>query len=177
MKKQKTKRSKSYRPKYVSKNPMSTFMGGMSGEHADHLQKLNIINHGALAAIVTGCGTRNDWDRLIGAINMGNVMCESGIGNEYRADMMAARDALCECGKRAVLCGRFIFTGDELRAVNAGMAAHDAQVENVRAIDLDRAADEVLRRIRYGVNTTNVRAELERAEVKSVARAALEVAQ
>lgn len=151
---------KKYTPKYVARNPMATFFGGMSGEHVDHLVKLNLLNHGAFTAIVQGRGTRGDWDRLVGAINMGNVLCERGIGDEYRQDMIAARDALCECGKRIVKTGRVLFTGDELRAINAGMAAHDAQVENVRAIDLDQAAAEVIRRVRHGINTTNVRAEL-----------------
>ena len=153
---------KKYTPKYIARNPMATFFGGMSGEHADHLVKLNLINHGAIVNICRGSGTKADWDRLVGAINMGNVMCEQGIGNEFRAEMIAARDALCECGKRFMNSGRFGFTGDELQAVNAGLSAHDAQVENVRAIDLERAADEVIRRIRHGVNTTNVRAELAR---------------
>lgn len=156
-------RNKKYQPKYVSINPMSTFLGGMSGEHADHLVKLNLLNHGALVNICHGSGTRDDWDRLVGAINMANILCERGIGDEYRQDMIAARDALCECGKRIVKTGRVLFTGDELRAVNAGMAAHDAQLENVRAIDIDQAAAEVIRRVRHGINTTNVRAELAKA--------------
>lgn len=155
-------RNKKYQPKYVARNPMATFFGGMSGQHADELVKLNLINHGAIVNICHGSGTKADWDRLVGAINMGNVMCEQGIGNEFRAEMIAARDALCKCGKRFMKSGRFGFTGEELQAVNAGLAAHDAQVENVRAIDLERAADEVIRRIRHGVNTTNVRAELSR---------------
>lgn len=154
---------KKYTPKYVARNPMATFFGGMSGEHADHLVKLNLLNHGALVNICHGSGTRDDWDRLVGAINMGNILCERGIGDEYRQDMIAARDALCECGKRIVKTGRVLFTGDELRAINAGMAAHDAQLENVRAIDIDQAAAEVIRRVRHGINTTNVRAELAKA--------------
>lgn len=156
-------RNKKYTPKYVAKNPMATFFGGMSGEHADHLRVLNIKNHGALAAIMQGRGTREDWDRLVGAINMANILCERGVGDEYRQHMIAARDALCECGKRFVSTGRLLFKGDELRAINAGMAAHDAQVENVRAIDIDQAAAEVIRRVRHGINTTNVRAELAKA--------------
>lgn len=151
---------KAYKAKYVAKNPMLTFFGGMSNQHADELRILNIKNHGALAAIAQGNGTRDDWDVVVHAINVGNILCERGIGNEYRQDMIAARDALCECGKRIVKTGRVLFTGDELRAVNAGMAAHDAQLENVRAIDIDQAAAEVIRRVRHGINTTNVRAEL-----------------
>lgn len=150
---------KAYKPKYVAKNPMLTFFGGMSNQHADELRILNIKNHGALAAIAQGNGTRDDWDAVVHAINVGNILCERGIGNEYRQDMLAARDALESCGKRIVKTDRVILTGDELKALNAGMAAHDAQIENVRYIDIDRADDEVSRRVRHHINTTDVRKE------------------
>lgn len=162
--KPKPKRNKNYKgPKYVAKNPISTFFGGLSGDHMGHLQGLLGRNHGAMARMVMGEGTRTDWDLLVGAINMGNVMCEQGIGNEFREAMIAGRDALCEMGKRGVLTGRFIFKGDEIKVMNEALACHDAQLENIRAIDVERASDEVIRRIRHGINTTNVQKELAKA--------------
>lgn len=154
------KRNKPYRPKYVSANPLIQFFGGMSGQHAEHLQTLNVKNHAAMAAIVQGRGGRQEWDLLVGAMNMANVLCEQGFGNEFRAATIAGRDALCEVGKRAFKTGKFLFRGDELRIMNEAMECHEAQLENARAIDLDRATEEVLRRIRHQLNTTNVRAEL-----------------
>lgn len=159
---------KAYRPKPAVRNPISAIFGGMSGDHAEHLRRLNIINHAAMVAMVQGRATRDDWDRLVGVINMGNVMCEQGIGNEFRAAMIAGRDVMCEVGKRAVASGRFLFRGDEMAAMNEALDCHDAQLENVRAIDVERASDEVMRRIHGGINTTNVRAELAR-EVQQAA--------
>lgn len=159
MKKPRTKR---YRPKPVSLNPLSEVFGGMSGDHAGHLQTLNIKNHAALAALTTGVGGREEWDLLVGAINIANVMCEQGIGDEFRAATIAGRDALMAVGKRGAVSGRFVFRGDELAAMNTALACHDTQLENVRAIDIDRASNEVIRRIRHGINSTNVRAELAR---------------
>lgn len=156
------KRNKAYRPKFVSRNPMSDFFGGLSGDHAEHFQRLALRNHTALLMLEQGRGGREQWDLLVGAINIANVMCEQGVGDEFRAQTIAARDALLECGKRAVKTGRFLFRGDELMAVRAALECHDAQLENVRAIDVERASDEVMRRIRHGLNTTNVRAEVER---------------
>lgn len=153
------KRTKKYRPRQVSINPLSEIFGGMSDTHQPHLQRLLVVNSLALQAIVQGRGTRDDWDKLVGAVNIGNVMCEMGIGNEFREAMIAGRDALCEVGKRYMRSERFVFTGDELKAVNEAMACHTAQLENVRAVDVDRAAAEVIRRIQYGVNTTKVRVE------------------
>lgn len=152
------KRNKAYKPKYVAKNPMATFLGGMSGEHAEQLRILRIRNHSALVNICHGSGTPDDWDMLVHAINVGNVLCERGIGDEYRQDMLAARDALEACGKRIVKSGRVLLTGDELQALNAGMAAHDTQLENVRYLDIDQADAEVSRRVRNRINTTDVRA-------------------
>lgn len=162
--KAKPKRSKAYRPKYVATNPISTFFGGLSGDHMSHLQGLFGRNHGAMSRMVLGEGGRDDWDLLVGAMNMGNVMCEQGIGNEFREAMIAGRDALCEVGKRAVKNDRFIFKGDEIKVMNEALACHDAQLENIRAIDVERASDEVIRRIRHGVNTTNVRREIEKEQ-------------
>ena len=156
------KRCKKYRPKGISSNPLADFFGGLSGVHAAHFQRLALRNHTALLLLEQGQGGREQWDLIVGAINIANVMCEQGIGDEFREQTIAARDALLECGKRAVKTGRFLFRGDELKAVRAALECHDAQLENVRAIDVERASDEVIRRIRHGLNTTNVRAEVER---------------
>lgn len=161
------KRNKKYTgPKYVAKNPMITFMGGMSGQHAEHLQNLKLANHIALSNLARGVGDKDDWDKIVGAINMAIVMCESGIGAEFRSTMEAGREALLTCGKRAVKNNhRFLFTGDELKVMNEAIECHNAQVENVRAIDIDRAANEVIRRVNYRINSTSVVKELAKENV------------
>lgn len=153
-------RNKKYRPKYVARNVLSTIFGGMSGDHIDHLRTIQIRSHKALADMAQGQGTREGWDLLVGAINMANVMCEQGIGNEYRAITIAARDALLAVGKRIVTLDRVILKGDELSAIRDGLECHDAQLENVRAIDVERAYQEVERRIKNRINSTSVVREL-----------------
>jgi hypothetical protein len=160
-----SKPRKKYKPKYVARNPLTQFFGGMSSEHAEHLQTLKLKNHAAMAAMVEGRAGRTEWDMLVGAVNMGNVMCDMRIGDEFRNLMLAGRDALCEVGKRAHKTDRFLFKGDKLQAMNLAMEVHDAQLENIRAIDVERASDEVIRRIRNRINTTSVRAEIEKEAV------------
>lgn len=154
-------RNKKYRPKYVARNVLSTIFGGMSGDHIDHLRTIQIRSHKALADMAQGHGTREGWDLLVGAINMANVMCEQGIGNEYRAITIAARDALLAVGKRIVTLDRVILKGDELNAIRDGLECHDAQLENECAIDVERAYQEVERRIKNRINSTSVVRELE----------------
>ena len=158
----KKRRNKPYRPKYVARNVLTTVFGGMSGDHIEHLRLIQIRSHKALADMAQGAGTREGWDLLVGAINMANVMCEQKIGNEFREQTIAARDALLEVGKRILKIDRVILKGDELSAIREGLACHDAQLENVRAIDVERACREVDRRVRHNINSTSVVRELAR---------------
>lgn len=151
---------KAYKPKYPPCNVLSMVFGGMSGDHMAHLRTIQIRSHSALAQMAQGQGTREGWDLLVGAINMANVMCEQGIGDEFRATTIAARDALLEVGKRIVTRNIFTLKGDELNAIRAALECHDAQLENVRALDVDRAYTEVQRRIRERINSTSVVREL-----------------
>lgn len=160
MSKSKKPRNKKYRPKGATNNVLSIF-GGMGDAHSDHLRRVQIQNHAAMAEMAQGRGTREQWNRIVGAINIANVMCEFGIGDEFRQATISARDAMLAVGKRAVQSNdRFVFTGPELQAVNAALDAHDAQLENSRAIDVDRAADEVKRRVRHRINSTSVMREI-----------------
>lgn len=144
------KRSKKYVPKGTTTNTLAIF-GGMLGTHGERLQAVQLKSHQALAEIVQGRGTRDHWNLVVGAVNMANVMCDMGIGAEYRPVMLAARDAMMEIGKRAAAnANRFVFKGEELQTVNEMMDMHDAQLENIRAVDVDRAVDEVMRRVKNG---------------------------
>lgn len=155
-------RNKKYRPKYVARNVLTTVFGGMSGDHVEHLRLIQIRSHKALADMAQGAGTREGWDLLVGAINMANVMCEQGIGDEFREVTIAARDSLLEVGKRIVKLDRVIMKGDELNAIREALECHDAQLENVRAIDVERACRAVEHRIRHHINSTSVVRELAR---------------
>lgn len=162
MTKPKKPRNKRYVPKGSCSNPLGIF-AGMGGQHADHLRRIQTLNHLAMADLAQGRGTREQWNRIVGAVNIANVMCDQGIGDEFRQVTIAARDALLALGKRAVKNDdRFTCTGPELTAINAALDCHDAQLENVRALDVDRAAIEVERRVRHHINTNSVMREIRR---------------
>lgn len=155
MSRTKKARNKPYKPKFTAANPMAVFFGGMSGDYAGHLQLLNLKNASALQSIIEGRATRDHWDLLVGAVNMGNVMSEQGIGPEYRADTLAARDVLLACRKRYDAEGVFSLTVPELAIMDEFMAIHEAQLAACRSIDVDRMADEVTRRVRRNLTNPN----------------------
>ena len=149
-------RCKKHHPRPVVGNPLDHLLGGLTRIGGEHLTKLNTKNHAAMHCIVHGHGTRDLWDRLVGAINMALVMCELGTGHEYRPDLIAGRDALATLCTRYRRTGTWVFTGGEMQAVNLALEVHDAQLEISRVIDVERAADEVVRRIRCNLNTQRV---------------------
>lgn len=149
-------RTKKYVPKRVSTNPIYGFFGNMSHNHYGSLQDTLIANHTALSNIARGVGDAHDWNRLNGAVNMALVMCESGFGGEHYDAFIAGRDAMLAMVRRAIGTERYIFKGDELRALNECMDAHDAQLACVRSIDVDNAAKEVERRVRHRINVASI---------------------
>ena len=150
------KRNKAYRPKALITNPLSFVFSGMQRIEGEHLTDLQVKNHSAMYEMVQGRGTRDGWDKLVGMINMSIVICELGTGAEYHAELLAGRDALYSVCVRYRSIGKFIFTGDEMNAMNTALQIHDAQLEISRVIDIERATDEVIRRIRTGVNLKRV---------------------
>jgi hypothetical protein len=160
MTKPKKPRNKKYVPKGTVDNVLSMF-GSMGGAHHAHLRRNQVNTHVAMIELTQGRGTLTHWKRIAGVLNIASVMSEQGFGREFTKALIAAQDAMLEVGKRAVRNqGRFGFTGTELTAINEALEVHDAQLENSRAIDVDRAADEVMRRERHRIDHVSVMGEI-----------------
>lgn len=147
------KRNKKYKAKPVVQNPINYFLSGLQRIDGDHLVNLNIKNHAAMFKLTTGIGERHDWDVMVGCSNMAIVLCEQHFDMQYHEMLISSRDALHKVGKRYLEMNKFIMTGDEMQAINNLLEVHEAQLNALRVIDVERAYDEVLRRInnRIGV--------------------------
>lgn len=151
---------KKYKPKTIYTNVLHSVFGGMTASHGEHTVTLMTKTYAALRALEGGAGGRKDFDLVIGALNVANVMREQGYAPEYEAELLAARDAMLAMGMRGAKASVFTFEGDELAIVSEALAVHDAQIENARSIDIDRASDEVVRRVKNRINTKSVLREL-----------------
>lgn len=160
MTKPKKPRNKKYVPKGTSNNLLSIF-GGMGVAHHGHLRANQVKTHAAMQALTQGRGTREDWKRIAGVLNVAGVMSEQGIGAEFQQTFISAQDMMLALGKRAARNGeRFLFAGAEMQTINEALECHDAQLQNSRAIDVDRAADEVMRRERSRIGHVSVMGEI-----------------
>ena len=151
-----SKPRKPYRPKPVEMNPLIHFFGGLKRVDSEHLTELNVKNSKAMVSICGGTGTRADWDILVGMQNMALVLAEIHFDMQYHEMLIAGRDALHAVGIRWLEHKKFIFKGDELQSLNNSIEVHEAQLNALRVIDVERAYAEVQRRIKFHINTKKV---------------------
>lgn len=151
----KTRNKKYPGPKRIVPNTITAFFGGMSHQHAAHLQDTLIALHISMSKLVRGVGDEIDWNNVNQAVNMGLIMAEQGIGAEHTEALIAGRDAMVTSVLRYHERKRFGFTGGELTARNAAIDCHDAQMTCIRAVDVDRAVQELNRRLKHKVNTSS----------------------
>lgn len=143
------KRSK-YKPKGVRIDAVNWVLAGLKpiSEVGDALVTLKAKNHSALSEITQGRGNRDQIDVLIAAMNMCEAYAVHGKGIDWLPEIRQAQDAIVSMSKRGFEKGRFLFTGQEMKAMNLGMDIHDAQLEESTVQELERMIDYVNEQVR-----------------------------
>lgn len=89
---------------------------------------LGLAYHAGLFRIERGIGTDEDWGTLAVCIRLGMRFALKGNGAGDADCLIDAHDAIMSCEERFKQTGKYIFTGDELMNVHAGLTAHDKQM-------------------------------------------------
>ena len=142
------KRSK-YKPKPVIVDPMAWVTGGMLPVSAatEAMLNLGIKNHGALACLVKGAGTRADAVMLRSAFITARALAMLDLGKEYWDDLQKAQVTIAEMIARGDASGRYLFRGPEISIVNLGMEIHEAQMDVCTIAKLEEAVKLALNRL------------------------------
>jgi len=143
------KRSK-YKPKAVLTDPMTWVKKGME-RIADnkHAVVLKLRNHDALVETTQGRADKDVLMVLISAMNMAEALLlinPQDMGGHLADEVRQAQDALLEMARRGIHRGSFLFTGQELQAINVGMEIHDLQLDTCTVRELEQAMDLVIAR-------------------------------
>lgn len=138
-----------YRPKPIRLDNMSWVRAGLKKltELTDENAVVRVKNHGALRAMVTGTGTKDDADVLIAALNMTEALARMRIGKDWAVEIRAGQNALLSVCRSHAKHQRFVLTEQELEAINLAMDVHDAQLDKCTVQELERAL-EIVRRIK-----------------------------
>ena len=143
------KKSK-YKPKGVRLDAVNWVIAGLKpiSEVGDALVTLKAKNHSALAEVTQGRGNRDQIDVLIAAMNMCEAYAVHGKGIDWLPEINQAQEAVFTMGKRGLEKGRFLFTGEEMKAVNLAMDVHDEQLNQSSVMELEKMIDYVTEQIR-----------------------------
>jgi len=143
------KRSK-YRPKRNMQDPVSWVINGFAkidDAAKDLIDTVRIKNHMAMTLILKGEGTRKEMGDIMVAFKIAHHLAERGLGRDWIPEIVAARDAIEAMRVRGEAKGdRFLFNGEELKAVNLGMEVHDAQLAECTLAQMEQAVEDYKRR-------------------------------
>lgn len=143
------KRSK-YKPKGIRLDAINWVVAGLKpiSDVGDALVTLKAKNHSAVTEITQGRGNRDQIDVLIAALNMCEAYAVHGKGFDWIPEINQAQEAVFKMAQRGLDKGRFLFTGEEMKAVNLAMDVHDAQLEQSSVKELEKMIDYVTEQIR-----------------------------
>lgn len=136
------KRSK-YRPKTVLQDPVSWVINGFAKVDQaakSQIDTVRIKNHMAMTIILKGQGTRKEMGDIMTAFKIAHCLAARGLGADWMPELQAACDAVESMRVRGEAKGdRFLFNGEELKAVNLGMEIHDAQLDSCTLAQMEQA--------------------------------------
>ena len=117
----------------------------------DHFLRIQLSNHSALAALANNTASVRDVDQLIAARNMAEAIRSTAhLGNMHKDILIASHAALIEIGKRLMDTGTPTATAEEVSALTDLLELHDAQLEQVTVIQMERAINLIKNRMKSG---------------------------
>lgn len=144
------KKSK-YKPRPINPNAHNWVLAGLKPlpEVSDALVNIKIKNYAALDEIRAGRATTDHVDVIIGAVNMAEAYTILGKGRDWIDEIHAAQDALFTMASRGLVKKRFLFTGQEMNAINLAMEVHNQQLDNSTVQELEECLKIVNNEIKH----------------------------
>jgi hypothetical protein len=138
------KRSK-YKPKGVRADALSWVIGGFKkvADIPDSGTKLLLKNHVSFDEVREGRGTTAHVDNLITMVNCAEALAKRQLGSDWLPEIREAQDAIFHMAQRGVSGKPFIFTGQELQAVQTILELHDEQLKNCPVRTLELALEDI----------------------------------
>jgi len=135
-----SKPRRKYKPKGVRMDALTWVISGFKkvAEVPDAGTKLMIKNHVSFDEIREGRGNTDHVDNLITMVNMTEALALRQLGRDWLPEIGEAQDAIYAMAQRGVSGKPFLWTGEELKAVETVLLLHDEQLRNcsVRMLEL-----------------------------------------
>lgn len=109
-----------------------------------------IAYHTAIDAMTGGYAEKSHFDTLVYAMDIGVILAERGIGEEYAESIMPAMNGLIRAKGRYLKTGKFGLDGEAVTALKAVADLHEAQLQVATRGQLEAAINEMHARIAQG---------------------------
>ena len=135
-----SKPRKKYKPKGVRMDTLTWVISGFKkvAEVPDAGTNLMLKSHVSFDEIREGRGNTAHVDNLISMVNMAEALAKRQLGRDWLEEIGQAQDAIFAMAQRGISGKPFLFTGEEMKAVQTIMELHDEQLKNcpVRTLEL-----------------------------------------
>jgi hypothetical protein len=140
-----SKPRKKYKPKGIRPDPISWVISGFKkvADVPDAGTKLLLKNHVSFDEIREGRGDTGHVDNLISMVNCAEALAKRQLGRDWLEEIREAQDAIFHMAQRGVSGKPFIFTGEELKAVELILSLHDEQLKQCSVRTLELALDDI----------------------------------
>jgi len=142
-----SKPRRKYKPKGVRMDALTWVISGFKkvAEVPDAGTKLMLKNHVSFDEIREGRGDTHHVDNLITMVNCAEALAKRQLGRDWLEEIGQAQDAIYAMAQRGVSGKSFIFTGEELKAVQTIIELHDEQLRNCPVRTLELALEDIER--------------------------------
>jgi hypothetical protein len=135
-----SKKKSKYKPKGIRMDTLTWVISGFKkvAEVPDAGTKLMLKNHVSFDEIREGRGDTHHVDNLITMVNCAEALAKRQLGRDWLEEIGQAQDAIFAMAQRGISGKPFLFTGEELKAVQTIVELHDEQLKNcpVRTLEL-----------------------------------------
>lgn len=140
-----SKPRKKYKPKGVRMDAMTWVISGFKkvADVPDAGTKLLLRNHSAFDEIRAGRGDKEHVDFLIHMVNMAEALANLQLGRDWLPEIGLAQDAVYSMAQRGISGKKFLFTGEELAAVQVILELHDEQLKNCSVRLMEDALEQI----------------------------------
>ena len=139
------KKKSKYKPKGVRMDALTWVISGFKkvAEVPDAGTKLMLKNHISFDEIREGRGDTHHVDNLITMVNCAEALAKRQLGRDWLEEIGQAQDAIFAMAQRGISGKKFLFSGEELKAVQTIMELHDEQLRNCSVRTLELALEDI----------------------------------
>jgi len=144
------KRNKKYRPREVRGNALDWAIAGVHTFPVETQRDIMKVAMNGFNKLREGIASRDDWNLVCQALNVGEALCELHIGDNLIDDFHRGHEALHQIALRMLSGKSSTCYAHELAAINEALEMHKIQLQLCTQAEFSRAIVRVTNLINGG---------------------------